>query len=64
MLFVFRLRIINEFKVSESQTVLDYLTWGHISFIWPSRKKMEPVCTGINIVINYLVDLYPLIIVI
>jgi len=40
-------------KVSESQTVLDYLTWGHMSFIWPSRKKTEPVCTGINIVINY-----------
>ena len=53
ILFVFSLRIINEFKVSESQTVLDYLTWGHISFIWPSRKKTEPVCTGINIVINY-----------
>ena len=40
-------------KVSEAQTVLDYLTWGHMSFIWPSRKKAEPVCTGINIVINY-----------
>ena len=53
MSFVFSLRIINVFKVSESQTVLDYLTWGYISFIWPSLKKTEPVCTRINIVIDY-----------
>ena len=53
MSFVFSLRIINVFKVSDSQTALDYLTWGYISFIWPSREKVEPVCTGINIVIDY-----------
>ena len=41
-------------NVSESQTVLEYLTRGHMSFIWSSlKKKGELLCTGINIVINY-----------